>query len=316
MEFHQSVQKRAGETAAVINEHIATLKAGTETATTLLARSDALRELAQARDDALVNYDGAANAANVGYLTIRMMVLSLPKSAEGELNEDVQAEEDLLDLLSPVYAIQPRTTELAIQRGQKLKSVLTKINGYLAGQLPLRDPITSGGKGVEDLVTALTVQPPLEQTVENANAEVATARTGLRSAATTVDRLNKRFYAKLQSEALSNPVLAAALGQIDTGSSSSPGVLGIDSVLQGGTDGLHILVNYDAGGFESGADYTVEWMVVGVDTNFPHTVAADPSGNALGPFTVGQVVKLRTRAANTSGVATSSVRTLTMLAVP
>jgi hypothetical protein len=42
--------------------------------------------------------------------------------------------------------------------------------------------------------------------------------------------------------------------------------------MQGGTDGLHILVNYEAGGFESGVEYTVEWMVVGVDTDFPHTM--------------------------------------------
>jgi len=37
------------------------------------------------------------------------------------------------------------------------------------------------------------------------------------------------------------------------------------------------------------------------------------SGNALGPFTIGQVVKLRTRVTNTNGTTTGSVRTLTLL---
>lgn len=39
----------------------------------------------------------------------------------------------------------------------------------------------------------------------------------------------------------------------------------------------------------------------------------DPSGNALGSFTVGQVVKLRTCVTNSKGTATGSIRTLTIL---
>jgi len=39
----------------------------------------------------------------------------------------------------------------------------------------------------------------------------------------------------------------------------------------------------------------------------------DPSGNALGPFTAGQVVKLRTRVTNSNGTATGSIRTLAIL---
>jgi len=37
-----------------------------------------------------------------------------------------------------------------------------------------------------------------------------------------------------------------------------------------------------------------------------HTTAADPSGNALGPFTAGQTVKLRTRVSNGNGTTTGS----------
>lgn len=51
-------------------------------------------------------------------------------------------------------------------------------------------------------------------------------------------------------------------------------------------------------------------MVVGTDADFTHNAAADPSGNALGPFAVGETVKLRTRVTNTNGTTTGSVRKL------
>lgn len=66
-------------------------------------------------------------------------------------------------------------------------------------------------------------------------------------------------------------------------------------------------------GITTGATITVEWLVEGVDTDFTHTAPVDPSGNALGPFTIGQVVKLRTRVTNANGTTTGSVRTLTIL---
>jgi len=169
----------------------------------------------------------------------------------------VPAESALIDLLAPVYAIVPRTTELALERGMKLKSALDKIDAYLAAQTPARGPVTSGGKGVVDLVALMNAQPALEQAVEDTAAEVSSARTALRTAATTVDRLNKRFYSKLQSEARTNPALAAALDQIDTESANLPGTLGISSIVQGGTDQLHLLVNYDNASYDGTATDTI-----------------------------------------------------------
>jgi hypothetical protein len=56
----------------------------------------------------------------------------------------------------------------------------------------------------------------------------------------------------------------------------------------------------------------IEWMVVGTGADFTNNAPADPSGNALGPFAVGQTVKLRTRVTNSNGTTTGSVRTITM----
>ena len=313
MEHYQVVQNRTNQTIAVIDENIPTLSVAGNTTPDLTMAMNELDSLAQIRDTALADFDQANNAENQGFLNLQRLTLALPQAAEGELDDSVPAESALLDLLSPAYAIKPRTTELALERGKKVFSALTKINLYLGAQTPPRDPITSGGSGIVQLTLAMNSQPPLEQAVDNRAADVKTARTNLHVATTALDRLNKRFYSKLQSEARSNPALAAALDLIITESAGLPGTLGIVSVLQGGTNNLQVLVAYEPGTYDGAATSTIEWMVVDVDQEFSHTAPADPSGNALGPFTVGTTVKLRTRVTNSNGTTTGSVRELELV---
>lgn len=310
MEFYQVTQNRAGQTAAVIKKYLPTLAVGGKDSAGLAAQADALEALAQARDNALADYDAANNAERQGFLTIQALDTALPQAVEAELDDNLDAESALLDLLQPAYAIKPRTTELALERGKKLVSALTKINAYLAGLKPPRAPVSSGGKGLAHLTAVLAAQPALEQALEDRAADVASARSALRVAATALDRLNKRCYAKLQSEARSNPALAGALAQIETMSAGLPGTLGIKSLLQGGADNLHILLSYDPGTYDGSAESRVEWQVAGMDAEFAHSVIADPSGNALGPFIAGNTVKLRTRVRNGNGTTTGSVRSL------
>lgn len=42
----------------------------------------------------------------------------------------------------------------------------------------------------------------------------------------------------------------------------------------------------------------IKWQVANVDAGFDHSAPLDASGNALGPFTVGQTVKVITEATN------------------
>lgn len=56
----------------------------------------------------------------------------------------------------------------------------------------------------------------------------------------------------------------------------------------------------------------LKWMVVGVDTDFTHSTPLTDAGDAIGPFTVGQVVKVETEATNSAGTRTSAVRTITI----
>jgi len=81
--------------------------------------------------------------------------LSLPKATEAELDDNSPNESALLDLLSAVYAISPRSTKQALARGKKLSSALAKINAYLAAKTQPIAEITSGGKGAAQLAAAL-----------------------------------------------------------------------------------------------------------------------------------------------------------------
>ena len=50
----------------------------------------------------------------------------------------------------------------------------------------------------------------------------------------------------------------------------------------------------------------------GGDAGFMHSAPLDASGNALGPFTVGQTVRIITETSNSSGTRTTAPRTITL----
>lgn len=316
METYQTVQNRGMQTIAVINQHIPSLSVGGITASAFASPVNNLTATAGARDAELVNYDQAVNAEHLAYLSIRTMVLALAQSAKNDLNEEVPVEAALIDLLAPAFVITPSTTELALKRAGKLIPALVKINAFNAAQVPVRPAVTAGGKSVANLQTAVAAQGPLEQAVEDRASDVQSARTTLETETHAVDRINKRFYGRLQAEARTNAALAAALSQIDTETDNLPGTLSIRNVMQGGASTLHMLVSYVNGTGENADERFLEWMVEGVDTDFTHSMAVDLSGNQIGPFTVGQTVKIRTRTVNSSGARTCAVRSLVILSAP
>ena len=313
MEFHQSIQNRTTQTVAVVNTFAPGLSVAGIDAAGLAAQGLALEQLAQQRDHALADYDGANNAERRGLLDLQQRVMTLPKVVEAELDDQVLDESALIDLLAPIYAIKPRTTEAVLSRGHKLASALERINAYLATLQPPRAGIANDEQGLAELNTAMETQTTLAQTLANCGARINLARVDLREAAVALDRLNKRFYARLQAQARANPALARAMAQIDTGAPNLPATLSIKEVLQGGEDNLHVLVAYDPAGLDAKADSTLEWQIAGVDPDFARTARVDPSGNAIGPFSPGQLVKLRTRVRSSNGSATSAVRSLSII---
>jgi len=61
----------------------------------------------------------------------------------------------------------------------------------------------------------------------------------------------------------------------------APDPIDIHELVQGGTNGLQVLVSYESGGGDHATTSEVQWMVEGVDDDFTHTAPLDPSGNAL-----------------------------------
>ena len=141
-------------------------------------------------------------------------------------------------------------------------------------------------------------------------------RAALRTHDRAVDQLNKRFYKIAKATADAESDLSNALGNItvETGT-PAPDTIEIATVVQGGTGGLQVLVAYVPGGGDHATTKLIKWQVAGVDAGFGHSAPLDASGNALGPFTQGQTVKILTETSNSAGTRTTAVRTI-VLGVP
>ena len=139
------------------------------------------------------------------------------------------------------------------------------------------------------------------------------AREALRAHDRLTDGLNKRWYRTVKSGTELTPELSAALEGIPTEpGTSAPEPIEIATVTQGGEAGLQVLVAYVAGGGDHATTKQIQWQVVGTDADFIHTAPLDASGNALGPFTTGQVVKVRTLVSNSAATRTTAPRTITI----
>lgn len=56
----------------------------------------------------------------------------------------------------------------------------------------------------------------------------------------------------------------------------------------------------------------LQWQIVGVDADFGHDTPVILTGQTVGPFTAGQTVNFRVRAANSAGTTDSAVQTITL----
>ena len=308
MEFYQLVQNRTNETIPVITTYDPTLTIEKKGVAELAADAKALDGLADVRDQEIFDFDQAVRAEFAGYLGIRLLGVKVPALIEAFLGDG----DPLLESLSDVYAVTPRTTESALERGRALRPVWVKANAQRGALVPPEPPITRNGAGIAQLDALMGAQPALEQTIKTAAQAVRAARLALASAAGALDALNKRFYKALSADADSGSALENALGGITTEGQNMPPTLSIAKVLQSGADQLHVLASFDAGTLDATMTNTVEWQVVGVDADFTHNKPAAAGGTEIGPFTVGQTVRLRTRVANANGTTTGSVRSITI----
>ena len=108
----------------------------------------------------------------------------------------------------------------------------------------------------------------------------------------------------------------AALDTIPTSTQSSlPETLGIRTFTQGGTNGLQLLIAYEPYSLEAGETAVLQYRRVDLDPDWID-VPFDASGNAIGPFAVGETVRVRTKVTNSAGSREGGARQLTLIAPP
>ena len=205
-EFWRKTTVRGQETVAVWREYLPLMTVGGTGVDGFAAELGSLGELAQVRDDRSADVEMEKHRERAGYQAIRSLNLAVPKLIEGELAD----EHPLRELLGAIYALVPQTNALNLKRARKLIPLWKKANAAVAALNP-GDAIVRGTTGVAEFTQMVVDFPPLSQATSDAQMTLRAARGELRTRSRQVDRMNKRIYLKLKSEARSDPALKAAL---------------------------------------------------------------------------------------------------------
>ncbi len=312
MEFWNETKDRAQMTLAVWTQYAPTLTIGGLGTADLTAYIAEFEPAAQARTTAQDDFDAADRVVRNTLLKTKILDVKIAAIIDGQI-----ADLNIIDDLGDVFNIVPRSEPTILSRARALFPVWARANTALAALTPTQPPITRNIQGVPH--TAAMLKGFLDgytaiiQTRDDRESTLNKKRSDLRVIDRKTDRLIKAWYQVVKNMFEAGTPEYEALAQIPTEEGTpTPDVFDIATLLQGGTGGLRVLVSYEAGGGDHATTLEVQWMVEGVDADFTHTATLDPSGNTLGPFTVGQVVKVRTSVSNSSGTRTSAVRTITI----
>jgi hypothetical protein len=153
----------------------------------------------------------------------------------------------------------------------------------------------------------------LTKAAEDAESALDAAREQLRGHDRLCDALNKRWYKVVKAQHDPGDAVYEALAGIPTEPSTPvPEVVEIETLTQGGEEGLQVLVAYVPGGGAHATTKRVEWTLPGDAEPWTHSAPLDASGNALGPFAVGAEIQVRTKVQNSVATRTSAPRTITL----
>lgn len=312
MEYWEITKARAIQTLPVWTQHLTTTTIGVFTSATLSGLIDGFEPLVQARVAAQDGYDTAFRDAQKSLSTMRVLGVKVAAMIDSQLTENEAIIKDLKD----VYREQPRDEGSILARLRVLLPVWVRANSALAGLGAGIAPIIRPVGGVA--YTAALAQALLDgyttktKAISDKLSDLNEARADLRAHDRDCDQLNKRFYQYAKAVSDEGSALAAALDGITTEPSTpAPETVEIDAVAQGGEQGLQALVSFVPGGGDHATEKSVFYKVEGVDAQFIK-VPLDFSGNALGPFAVGQVVKIFTEVKNSAGTRTTAIRTITI----
>lgn len=313
MQYWEITKDRAQKSLTVWVQYAPTLKIGTQGTVELEALIAQYEPLVQTRALKQDNAD-AAYRTQLGVLQkLKLLGTKVPALIEGHLSENVLMMKDLKD----VYQINPRTEGSVLERARALYPVWIRANAALAAMSSPQPPITRQLQGAEqkvvDFKALLDSYTTKVQDTSDTEGLLKATKQALTELDDKTDKLIKAWYKVMKASYDPGSAEYEALSSIPTeGGTPAPDTIEINTVLQGGEDGLHVVVDYLPGGGGHATTKLIKWMVVGVDVDFTHSVPLTAAGDALGPFTAGQVVKLMTEVSNSSGTRTSAVRTITI----
>jgi hypothetical protein len=312
MEYWEITKDRAQKTLSAWNLHVPTLEVGGLGPTDLETLIAGFETDAQDRTTKQDTFDAKDRAVGTALLKMKILGTKVAQIIDAQLSSDASIQDDLGD----VFRIVPRSEPTILARARALYPIWVRANTALAAMTPAAGPITRPIQGVAQtaamLKTLLDGYTVMIQERNDADSALNKSRGALRTRDRQTDRLNKDWYQIVKNTYDPGTPAYDALDEIPTEQGTpAPDPIDINEVVQGGT-GLQVLVSYIAGGGDHATTEQIEYKVNGVDPDFAHAADLDPSGNTLGPFTVGQVVQVRTKVSNSSGVRTSAVRTITL----
>ena len=313
MEYWEVTKARAQATLPVWQTYVPTLKIGTLGTADLNTLIGQFEPAVQLRTAAQDDLDAAAVAVQTALLKMKLLGTKVAAIIEGHLDENAGLMKDVDDL----YAVNPRTESSILKRARMLYPVWVRANTAMAALTPAQPAITRAIQGVPHTVVMLKAlldgYTDLIKTMEDKEEVLNQKREALRVLDRQVDQLNKRWYKVVKADSDPGSAVYEALSGIPTEPSTPvPDAIEIDVVSQGGEEGRQVLVSYVASGGDHATTKQVQWQVVGTDADFTNTAPLDASGNALGPFPVGKVVKVRTLVSNSAGTRTTAPRTFTV----
>ncbi len=313
MQFWEITKERAILSLTVWTQHAPTLKIGTQGTPELSALIDQFEPLVQMRALKQDDADAAYRAGQMTLQKLKTLGTRIPQIIEGQLDEDVLMMKDLKE----VYGVTMRSESTILERARMLYPVWVRANTALAAMTPPQPPITRTLQGVPQtaamfkaLLDGYTTQVQASSDTEGL---LDSTRMELKNLDDETDQLIKKWYKVMKASYDPGSPEYEALESIPTeGGTPAPAPIEINTVTQGGEDGLHVVVDYVPGGGAHATTKLLKWMVVGVDPDFTNSVDLEAGGNAVGPFTEGQVVKVITEATNSSGTRTSAERSITI----
>jgi hypothetical protein len=313
MEYWEDTKNRAQLTRAAWQQHLPALKIGTDGVADLATAIAEFEPLVQERTAAQDEQDAAFRAIQGALLKMKLLGTKIPAIIDGQLSENDALMKDVSDL----YATKPVTEASILKRARMLYPVWVRANTALAALTPAQPAITRVIQGVAYsaalLKSLLDGYTDLIAANNNKQEILDTKRAALRTLDRRVDQLNKRWYKVVKASYDPGSPEYEALKDIPTEPGTPlPETIEIDTVTQGGEEGLQALISYVPGGGDHATTKKIKWQIVGTDAGFTNEAVLDASGNALGPFPVGTVVKIITEVTNSTGSRTTAPRTITL----